>query len=331
MSTTGRRLRSIPALVAAAVLLVVLLPFWLPLAALFDLVRGRLRLPTVRLLGFGVCWAWLETAGVTIAAALWLVGRAGHRPSHFRLQRWWAARLMAALRVTTGITIEAADAQCMVPGPAILLCRHASLADSLLSVWIITSVARMNPRYVLKRELLFDPCLDIVGNRLPNHFLDREAPDSSTELSALTALSAGLADDEIAVIFPEGTRASPSKRARALDKIRERDPERAERMGALQHLLPPRPAGSAALLAGSPEADVVIGWHVGFDGLDTFGGILRHLAAAPLPVRFHARRVPRSDVPSGDAFTRWLDDQWLLADRAVHLLLQPDPPLEGTS
>ena len=54
-----------------------------------------------------------------------------------------------------------------------MLCRHASLADSLVSAWVITSVAGMNPRYVLKRELLVDPCLDIVGNRLPNHFLDR--------------------------------------------------------------------------------------------------------------------------------------------------------------
>ncbi len=330
MSTLSRRSRSIPALGAAAVLLVVLLPLWLPLAALSDLVRGRRRLPTVRLLCFGLCWSWLEVVGVTIAAGLWLVGRAGHQPSHFRLQRWWAARLMAALQTTTGITIEAADAECMVPGPAIMLCRHASLADSLLSAWIITSVAHMNPRYVLKRELLFDPCLDIVGNRLPNHFLDRDAPDSSIELAALTELSAGLADDEIAVIFPEGTRSSPRKRERALTKIRERDAERGERLSVLQHLLPPRPAGSAALLAGAPRADVVIGWHVGFDGLDTFGGILRHLASTPLPVRFHARRVPRAEVPSGEKFTRWLDDQWVRADHAVHLLLQPDHHLEGT-
>jgi len=38
---------------------------------------------------------------------------------------------------------------------------------------------------VLKRELLADPCLDIVGNRLPNHFLDRHATDSGPELAAL--------------------------------------------------------------------------------------------------------------------------------------------------
>jgi 1-acyl-sn-glycerol-3-phosphate acyltransferase len=204
-----------------------------------------------------------------------------------------------------------------------MLCRHASLADSLLSAWVITSVAVMNPRYVLKRELLFDPCLDIVGNRLPNHFLDREAPDSNVELDALRALSAALTVDQVAVIFPEGTRATPAKRTRALDRIRERDPERADRLSGLRHLLPPRPAGSAALVEGCPQADVVIAWHVGFDGLDTFAGIRRHLERVPPPVEFHARRVPRSEVPSGTAFTRWLDDQWLAADAAVEALLHP--------
>jgi 1-acyl-sn-glycerol-3-phosphate acyltransferase len=325
MSTVGRRMKSVPALLLAAVLLVLLLPLWLPLAALADLVRGRLRLPTVRLLAFGLCWSWLETAGVSAAAALWLTGQAHNERAHFALQRWWAARLMGALRATTGVRIEAAEADCLSPGPAVMLCRHASLADSLVSAYVVTTMARMNPRYVLKRELLFDPCLDIVGNRLPNHFLDREATDSSLELDQLRTLSAGLRADEIAIIFPEGTRAAPHKRERALEKIRARDPRRADRLASLQHLLPPRPAGSAALIAGCPDADVVIAWHVGFDGLDTFSGILRHLATTPRPVRFHARRIARAGVPDAhdtDAFTTWLDEQWVQSDRAVHELLE---------
>ena len=112
------------------------------------------------------------------------------------------------------------------------------------------------------------------------------------------------------------------KRERALARIGERDPERAAKLAPLQHLLPPRPSGAAALLEGAPTADVVIAWHVGFDGLDTFGGILRHLARRPRPVQFHARRVTRDQLPTGDGFTAWLDDQWLLADDAVHQLLE---------
>jgi 1-acyl-sn-glycerol-3-phosphate acyltransferase len=310
-----------------AIALVVLLPLWLPLAALADIVRLRWRLPTVRLLAFAVCWTWLETVGVTAAALLWLTGQRRNQRLHFGLQRWWAARLMGALQVTTGIRVDAADATSLSPGPAIMLCRHASLADSLLSAWVVTSTARMNPRYVLKKELLADPCLDVVGNRLPNYFLDRQAPDSTTELAALRTLAAGLTDDQVAIIFPEGTRSSATKRARALEKIRERDPDRADRLAGMQHLLPPRPAGSQALLEGRPDVDVIIAWHIGFDGLDTFGRILRYLAHRPRTVQFHARRVARKDVPEGAAFTQWLDDQWLQSDRAVDALLHP----EGTT
>jgi 1-acyl-sn-glycerol-3-phosphate acyltransferase len=128
--------------------------------------------------------------------------------------------------------------------------------------------------------------------------------------------------DDIAVIFPEGTRASPAKRERALGKLGERDPERAERLGGLQHLLPPRPAGTAALIAGAPDADIVVGWHTGFDGLDTFGGILRHLARKPPSVRFKVRRIPRADVAAGDEFTAWLDAIWVQMDHDVHDMLE---------
>jgi hypothetical protein len=78
-------------------------------------------------------------------------------------------------------------------------------------------------------------------------------------------------------------------------------------------------------MAGAPTADIVIGWHVGFDGLDTFRGILRHLARKPASVRFRARRVPRAEVPTGAAFTEWLDEMWLRTDRDVHEMLESDP------
>ena len=110
-----------------------------------------------------------------------------------------------------------------------------------------------------------------------------------------------------------------------LAKIGARDAERAERLAGLRHLLPPRPAGARALLAGSRKADAVLAWHVGFEGLDTFAGILRTLAKEPPTVRFATRRVPRSDVPEGDGFTRWLDDQWLTMDAAVDSMLTQSP------
>ncbi|MFZ9629612.1 MAG: 1-acyl-sn-glycerol-3-phosphate acyltransferase [Ilumatobacteraceae bacterium] len=322
MTTTSRRLRTVSGLVVAAVLLVALAPLWVPLAVAVDLVRGRTRLPVARLLAFGVCWAWLETGGVLAAVWLWATRRTGDLRAHVRLQRWWALSLMRALRATTGLDIAPPDLSPITPGPAVLLCRHASLADSLLSAWVVVGHAAMDPRYVLKRELLADPCLDIVGNRLRNHFVDRAAPDAEVELAALRALSSDMGERDIAVIFPEGTRAAPAKRERALARIAERDPERASRLAGLRHLLPPRPSGSQALVEGCPTADVVLGWHIGFEGLDTFGGILRHLSTTPRRIEFHARRVARADVPTGPGFARWLDDQWLQMDADVDRLLR---------
>jgi 1-acyl-sn-glycerol-3-phosphate acyltransferase len=322
VSTIPRRLTSISGLFVAAVLLLVLLPIWIPLTIVADVVRGRWRLPLARLLLFALGWSWLESASVVLAFGLWVTGQRNNREVHYRLQKWWAANVLGVLRATTGIRVTAENVDQITPGPAIMLCRHASLADSLVSAWVVTSLAGLHPRYVLKRELLVDPCLDIVGNRLPNHFLDRQATDSQVELEALTRLSTGMGEHDIAVIFPEGTRASPAKRERALEKLRERDPQRASGLGALQHLLPPRPAGSAALISGAPDADIVIGWHVGFDGLDTFGGIQRHLAHKPPVVRFRARRIPRAEVPTGQAFTQWIDAMWLQTDHDVHTMLE---------
>jgi 1-acyl-sn-glycerol-3-phosphate acyltransferase len=324
VETAKRRLTSVPLLLIAATALVALLPVWLPIAVFVDLVRGRLRMPTARLLAFALGWSWLELTGVIVALWLWSTGRRNDHPRHYALQRWWAANLMRVLRRTTGLTVEVTGIEAMSPGPVVMLCRHASLADSLVSAWVVTSLATKRPRYVLKRELLADPCLDIVGNRLPNHFLDRDAADSASELAALTVVANGLGIDDVAIIFPEGTRAAPAKRTRALARIAERDPVRAERLAALQHLLPPRPAGTAALLAGSPGSDVVIAWHTGFEGLDTFGGILRSLGRGAPRVRFAAIRIPRDHVPSTDdvpALTAWLDERWLDADRAVDALL----------
>lgn len=317
-----RRLVSIPALIAATALLTLGIPLWLPLTVVVDAVRLRFRLPLVRLLAFGVCWCWIELAGVLASLWMWLTGRAHDERANYRLMGWWAGALMRALEATTGIRPRVEGREAFEGGNAIVLSRHASLADSLLSGWAICTVAGMWPRYVLKRELLVDPCLDIVGLRVPNHFLDREAVDGSVELDALTDLARGVGPPNVvSVIFAEGTRSNPRKRARALEKIAERDPERAARLAGLRRLLPPRPAGSEALLAGAPDADVVLAWHTGFDGLDSFGGIISKLARPLPPVRFVTRRVPRSEVPAGPAFAGWLDEQWLRMDAEVDAAL----------
>ena len=317
-NTAQRRLVTIPALFVSAVLLSVTLPLWLIVGAVIDLVHGRLRFPIARLLLFSVCWAWLETIGVGAAFALWVLGQRNNHRAHYRLQQWWATNMLRALGPTCGIRVFAENAQALLPGPVLLFVRHASLADSLVSAYVTSHLAHMQPRYVLKRELLMDPCLDVVGQRIPNYFLDRGANDSAPELAAIEQLTSALGPLDVAIIFPEGTRSNPAKRAAALTRLRERDPQRAQVAERLQHLLPPRPGGAAAMLQGAPTADIVLAWHVGFEGLDTFGGILRGVQRGIRPIRFVATRVSSADVPHDPtAFASWLDQRWLEMDQAV--------------
>ena len=317
-----RRLISMPGLILGAVILTVAIPVWLPLVLVIDACRLKWRFPLARLLLFAVCWVWLETAGVVCSALYWLTGQSKNLPKHYALQRWWADQLLRALKATCGFSVEVENIDALQPGPVLLFARHASLADSLVSAYVVTTLAQMNPRYVLKRELLADPCLDVVGQRLPNHFLDRQATDSTPELLALEELVNGIDESTVGIIFPEGTRANKKKRDRALEKIAVVDAERAQRMQGMKHLLPPRPAGAAAMLRGCPSADVVFAWHVGFEGLDTFGGILRGISSRMPPIRFHLRRVERLAVPltsqvDTNEMTKWLDSEWMRMDHEV--------------
>lgn len=319
----ARRAVTIPGLFAAAVVSTVLIPLWVPSSIVYDAVRCKFRLPTTRLLTFGVCCAWLETAGILATGWHWATGRARRPEPNYRLMRWWAARLIGALKATTGLQLTIDGADELRPAPVVVFCRHASLADSLVSAYAITTCAGLHPRYVLKRELLADPCLDVVGNRVPNHFLDRDTNDTEPELAALRALSSTLGSDDVAVIFPEGTRSNPAKLERALAKIGERNPERAARLSGLRQLLPPRPSGAFALASGAPTADIAIAWHTGFEGYDTFGGVLRKLSKRPRPIHFVIERVPRSQVPADEVeFGRWLDETWIRMDSSVDADLQ---------
>ena len=302
---------------AMAVLLLVLLPAWLPLLLLIDAVRRNWRFPLVRFTSFGLLWAWLESLGIIGAIALWVVGQSRNQNANFTLQKLWTRGVVGALGLTVGLHIEVEGADKLGDGPFIALCRHASLADSVMSAWVFMTASALRPRYVLKKELKLDPCLDVVGHRLPNYFLDRSSSDVATELQGIEQMALGLTADEIAVIFPEGTRANDVKRQRILKRIREKSPERAEKLEKLKYLMAPKTAGVTALLAAVPNAKVVTMWHAGFDGMDSFRGIVRHLAKSAVRVHVKVTEHQRATVATGEAFVAWLDDQWCAMDKAV--------------
>ena len=173
------------AVLLMAVVLTVSSPVWLFLTVVVDAVRGRWRLPLARFLAFGAFWAWLETSGIAIALFFVATGRGHSVKAHYKLQKWWTRSMVQALGFTVGlkITVEGADA--IGQGPLIALCRHASLADSIMSAWVVATHCNLNPRYVLKKELKMDPCLDILGHRLPNYFVDRGSLNISGELHGI--------------------------------------------------------------------------------------------------------------------------------------------------
>ncbi len=322
-----RRIATVPAVIVMAGALTVSAPIWVPATIAYDLMRARTRLPVTRVMSFGLWWSWLETIGVVVSAGLWACGRSTDRARHYRLQAWWAGRLVAGLRAVCGLRIEVEGAEALATGPVVICSRHSSLADSLLPAWILARTGSMRPHYVMKRELLLDPCLDIVGNRVPNYFVDRGAPDTTPELRGIERLAADVGPRDAAVIFPEGGVATSTRRRRAMANLIERDPARYSRLVLLSHLAPPRAKGTIALLRAAPDADVVLMAHVGLEGLGRLADAPRHI---PLdaPVRVRLERVARADVPSESDFAAWLDTKWLEMDAWVEAAatMPPESP-----
>lgn len=319
--TWVRRPVMVLGVISMAVGLLVSSPVWVPVALVLDAVRLKWRLPLLRFTMFGLMWAWLETLGLMSAVALWVTGQAKNQNLNYRLQKWWTRGVIGALMLTVGLRIDVEGAEKLGDGPFIALCRHASLADSIMSAWVFVTKSHLRPRYVLKKELQLDPCLDVVGHRLPNYFLNRKSSDVSAELQGLAQMAEGLAHRDIAVIFPEGTRANNEKRVRILEQLRDRSPERAQRLKGLQFLMAPKTAGVSALLSAVPNAKVITMWHSGFDGMDTFRGIVKHLAKSAVRVQVRVVEHQRATVATGEAFVAWLDEQWIAMDTAVAQLI----------
>ena len=312
-----RRPITVMAVVIGALLLTVLLPIWIVFSVVLDLVGRKWRLPTFRLMCFAWLWLWLETLGILGAELLWLTGQARNQRANYALQRWWAKQLIGSLRLSCGLKIEVEGAENLSAGPLICLGRHASLGDALVSAWIFGSLAKRFPRYVMKKELLFDPCLDVVGQRIPNYFVDRGSAAVRQELTGIRTMAANMGERDVAVIFPEGTRTNDEKRVGLVARLERRAPDRHAKLIGLKRLLPPCSAGASVLLEEIPNGDVVVMWHVGFDGLDTFGGVRRRIASANPSAKVVLEHHTRASIPEGDGFEAWLDDRWLEIDAKV--------------
>lgn len=301
-----RRALTIPGYVAAWLVSLALAPF----AALGLLLGAGV---VARLALFGAVYLSYEMIGLAAAAGLFLTGRARDVRAHAALQRWWACGLFRAAARIFRFELEVQGDEAAEPGPLVVLIRHASLVDTLLPEVVLADRHGLQLRYVLKRELLIDPCLDVVGQRIQCAFVRRGSGESERELAAIESLASGLGPHDGALIYPEGTRFTPEKRARALERVAAAGPrERLERVSRLRHVLPARSAGPLALLAAAAPADALWFAHTGLEGLATLRDVLRG-GIVGRRIRVALWRTPRSVIPAADAL-RWLDEQWARVD-----------------
>ncbi len=274
-----RRAITLLALITTLTVAVGLSPALFVVTVALDLAT-RARLAAKRALLLVLVSLAYELMGVLVATGIWLRGGDAERQldANFRLQWWWAGGLFDRTCAIFGLRVEARGVECARGGPVFVLSRHASVADTLLAAALISRPYGLRLRYVLKRELLWDPCLDIVGRRVPNAFVQRGSRDTAGDVAAVRGLAEHLGDRDGVMIFPEGTRATPAMRARVIEKIEASTAATDEQRAAarkLAHVLPPRFEGVLALLDADARADVIFMAHAGFESVRSLADLRR--------------------------------------------------------
>lgn len=299
-----RRFFTYPGLVFATVIWLGLGAIIVPVGFVVDLARRKPQL----LVRF---WAMLATVMVgqlggviaihlgRIACALGLTASPFRRVSNLIMARWSNLNVRAMAWIY-GMRIEVEGGAQARGKPTLLLSRHSSIIDTILPMAILGNDHGIAFRIVLKHELLYSPPADAIGHYRPTAFVRRGAGELTHELEQIRRLGADLGADESVLIFPEGTRFTPAKKAQVIAKLAAKNPQAAAEAAALHHVLPIRPAGTHALIEGAPGADLLFCAHTGFEEAnqleDFVGGSLyrKH-------VKIKYWRVPAADIPADRA------------------------------
>ncbi len=318
MSLPPRWLRRIllwPLPVLALVIYTATVPLFV-IAALLVSYRLPGKFWALRSLGLVTCYLFIEAAVTVVAFVTWVSSGFGWKLSsprfvatHYAIFRWALRVLVLATQRLFSLKIEAPPGRPIVvddggttepDAPLIVMSRHAGPADSLLLLDEVMSWEGRRPLIVALAVLQLDPALDILMNRLPNHFISRSALTGSRFAQAVGDLAADMTSIDAFVIFPEGANFSETRRIRAIDRFRaEGRNAAADRALALRNVLPPRPAGSLAAISACPEADLVFVAHT---GLDQIGAIADLWTAIPenKTVELAWRMVPAREIPPND-------------------------------
>jgi 1-acyl-sn-glycerol-3-phosphate acyltransferase len=298
-------------------LLTALAPVWIPVAFVVGVVR-RCSFVILRLLMFAWVYLSIEMIGLVAAAGIYLITRGNIERRHdlfFRLQCWWGCSLFQWICrfLSLSTSIEGDDQ--ILPGPVLVFVRHASLIDTALPVVFLSRAKGLRLRYVFKRELLVDPCIDIAGHESPNYFIDRGG-SAQEELAGVRKLADKLGDEGV-LLYPEGTRFTERKKRIALERLGKTHPELVTLAESFKRTLPPKAGGALTLLDAAPHADVLIVAHRGLEGLAEVTDLLSG-AVVGKEVEIRIWRINAADIPRGEARRRWLFDWWKRVDDFVY-------------
>ncbi len=312
-----RRMMTIPTYVLLWVLLTALAPLWIPVMFLVGIFR-RCSFVILRLLMFS--WAYLATelVGLIAAAGIYLItpGNAERREDlFFRLECWWGNAMFEWLCLFLSLSTSIEGDEQILPGPVLVFIRHASIIDTLLPVALISNATGLQLRYVFKRELLIDPCLDVAGHASHYYFIDRGG-STDEELANIRKLGENLGEQGV-LLYPEGTRFTERKKRIAIERLAKTHPELVSLAESFQHCLPPKPGAALTLLDTAPDADVLIVAHRGLEGMAEVTDLLSG-AVVGKKVQIRIWRINAADIPKGDDRLRWLFDWWKRVDDFVH-------------
>jgi 1-acyl-sn-glycerol-3-phosphate acyltransferase len=321
----ARRAKGIGIETGAFFALTLLFPVVLFAAALVDFTlwvvkRGKPWM-AVRLVAMAWWFLFGEIQGLAALAYIYVttggpLGRGSMRRRRlvYGLRIHWCNHHLTGIRTLFGLKFEIDGLDLASSGPMVVLIRHSSIIDNTLSDSIIGREHDIGLRFVIKRELNMLPTIDIGGRWVSTNFVRRASSDAETEVAKLRTLAHELGEDEAVVIYPEGTRHTDAKLARAKELIAERAPAIAPLANRLQHVLPPRLGGPVALLEEARGADVVLFGHVGLDGFE----YIRDIWAGGLvgeTVKLKFWRFPASEVPAEEGeLIAWLYERWQLLD-----------------
>eukprot|EP01088_Endostelium_zonatum_P006225 TRINITY_DN18331_c0_g1_i1.p1 TRINITY_DN18331_c0_g1~~TRINITY_DN18331_c0_g1_i1.p1 ORF type:complete len:394 (+),score=102.69 TRINITY_DN18331_c0_g1_i1:218-1399(+) len=339
-----RRLLTVPIYTLLFLLSLLLVPIILPIFLLLDISTSIRRskpvtfLPYCRVYAFFLVYLWSEMMNIYVYGLGFYLFHLIFSPLLppnawqtlvYTAQHYWGARsLFAPCIPIMGIRTKLSNLNLVSPGsgPYIMFIRHSSFADTIIPQYLFSSHFRM--RYVVKKELLFDPGLDILGSRSPNIFLDRQAkgPAMNQEVLAIGNLVSDYSNSSniITCIWPEGTRFTDKTRTTLINKMRERgDLEFVKKAERLKRTLVPRMGGVLALLERNEglkeedRADIVFMVNWGLEKVRGMGDVVGGVLVGG-DVEVDMWKISWRDVPKGKKEKEeWIYENWVKMDEWV--------------